>query len=70
MATGVQTQTAEKTLPLTGAEYLESIRDDREIWIHGEAEMSLPLPAGVSSSELYFQGARMDAFGLSACNAR
>ena len=36
MATGVQTQTAEKTLPFTGAEYLESIRDDREIWIHGE----------------------------------
>src|SRR3989442_2698814 len=36
MATGVQTQTAEKTLPFTGSEYLESIRDDREVWIYGK----------------------------------
>lgn len=34
-----------------------------EIWIHGDAEMSLPLPAGVSRGELFFQGARMDTFG-------
>ena len=36
MATGVQTHTAERTLPFTGAEYLESIRDDREVWIYGK----------------------------------
>ncbi len=28
--------TAERTRPFTGAEYLESIRDGREIWIYGE----------------------------------
>ena len=27
---------AARTRPLTGAEYLESIRDGREIWIYGE----------------------------------
>ena len=27
---------AATVLPYTGAEYLESIRDDREVWIHGE----------------------------------
>src|SRR5262249_25801087 len=27
---------AARTRPLTGAEYLESLRDDREIWIYGE----------------------------------
>ncbi|BAZ17288.1 4-hydroxyphenylacetate 3-monooxygenase oxygenase component [Calothrix sp. NIES-4071] len=24
------------TIPMTGEEYLESLRDDREIWIYGE----------------------------------
>src|SRR4026207_1459371 len=28
--------TAQRTAPFTGAEYLESIRDGREIWIYGE----------------------------------
>src|SRR3954454_12815633 len=28
--------TAPRTRPLTGAEYLESLRDGREIWIYGE----------------------------------
>ncbi|RPH59202.1 MAG: hypothetical protein EHM89_11100, partial [Acidobacteria bacterium] len=28
--------TAGQTRPYTGAEYLESIRDGREIWIYGE----------------------------------
>src|SRR5882762_3254193 len=28
--------TAERTRPFTGAEYLDSIRDGREIWIYGE----------------------------------
>src|SRR6187399_2155799 len=28
--------TTGRTSPLTGAEYLESLRDDREIWIYGE----------------------------------
>src|SRR5499427_6220062 len=30
------TQTASRTRPYTGAEYLESLRDGREIWIYGE----------------------------------
>ena len=25
-----------RTRPMTGAEYLESLRDDREVWIYGE----------------------------------
>src|SRR5262249_53002625 len=29
-------QTPSPALPLTGAEYLDSLRDDREIWIYGE----------------------------------
>jgi len=27
---------ARRTRPTTGAEYLESVRDGREIWIYGE----------------------------------
>lgn len=34
-----------------------------EIWVQGEAEMSLPLPEGVERGELYFQGAGPGAFG-------
>lgn len=34
-----------------------------EVWVHGEADMSLPLPVRVENGELYFQGARIDAFG-------
>lgn len=34
-----------------------------EAWVHGEADMSLPLPPGVKTGELYFQGARIDSFG-------
>ena len=37
-----------------------------EIWVHGEAEMSLPLPAGVEKAELYFQGPRVGSFGEKA----
>jgi 4-hydroxyphenylacetate 3-monooxygenase len=29
-------ETAPRTRPYTGAEYLESLRDGREIWIYGE----------------------------------
>ena len=30
-------ETAQATVqPLTGAEYLDSLKDDREIWIYGE----------------------------------
>src|SRR5262249_20482716 len=29
-------QTPSPAMPLTGAEYLDSLRDDREIWIYGE----------------------------------
>ena len=31
-----QKQTASATRPLTGDEYIESLRDDREVWIYGE----------------------------------
>ena len=34
-----------------------------EIWIHGEAAMSLPLPAGVKGGQLYFEGGRLGSFG-------
>ena len=34
-----------------------------EVWVQGEAEMSLPLPAGVEKGELYFQGSRVGSFG-------
>ena len=34
-----------------------------EIWMQGEAELSLPLPAGVKGGDLFFQGPRLDAFG-------
>src|SRR5437773_12367184 len=31
-----RSSTPPRTRPLTGAEYLESVRDGREIWIYGE----------------------------------
>ena len=34
-----------------------------EVWVHGEADMSLPLPSGVKTGDLYFQGSRIDSFG-------
>ena len=34
-----------------------------EVWIDGEADMTLPLPLGLKAGELYFQGARIDSFG-------
>jgi hypothetical protein len=34
-----------------------------EVWVHGEADLTLPLPSGASSGQLYFQGARLGAFG-------
>jgi hypothetical protein len=34
-----------------------------EIWSHGEADISLPLPSGVDRGQLYFQGMRIDAIG-------
>ncbi|HEY6506793.1 MAG TPA: 4-hydroxyphenylacetate 3-hydroxylase N-terminal domain-containing protein, partial [Vicinamibacterales bacterium] len=34
--TTATTQASSRTRPYTGAEYLESIRDGREIWIYGE----------------------------------
>ena len=34
-----------------------------EIWVHGEAAMSLPLPGGVKGGELYFEGSHVGAFG-------
>jgi hypothetical protein len=34
-----------------------------EVWVQGEADMSLPLPSGVKNGELFFQGGRIDSFG-------
>ncbi len=34
-----------------------------EIWVLGEAEMTLPLPRGVTGGKLYAQGARLGSFG-------
>ena len=34
-----------------------------EIWVQGEADMSMPLPAGVTGGDLHFQGARLGSFG-------
>lgn len=40
-----------------------------EVWVHGEAAMSLPLPMGVKAGELYFEGGRLGAFGAKvACD--
>jgi hypothetical protein len=40
-----------------------------EVWVHGEAAMSLPLPPGVKGGELYFEGGRLGAFGAKvACD--
>lgn len=37
-----------------------------EVWVHGEAAMSLPLPGGVKGGELYFEGGRPGSFGAKA----
>ena len=34
-----------------------------EIWVQGEADMSLPLPRGVTGGRLFAQGARLGSFG-------
>ena len=34
-----------------------------EVWVHGEAAMTVPLPAGVKDGELYFEGGRLGSFG-------
>lgn len=34
-----------------------------EIWVHGGAEITIPLPAGAREGELYGQGAHLDSFG-------
>jgi len=34
-----------------------------EAWVHGDAEIQLPLPAGVDKGELYFEGARLGSLG-------
>jgi hypothetical protein len=34
-----------------------------ELWVQGEANMTLPLPAGATRGDLYFQGARLGSFG-------
>jgi hypothetical protein len=40
-----------------------------EVWVHGEAAMSLPLRASVKGGELYFEGGRLGSFGAKiACD--
>ncbi|MGO8676854.1 MAG: hypothetical protein ACLQVX_13405 [Limisphaerales bacterium] len=34
-----------------------------EVWTHGEADITLPMPGAPDGGALYFQGARIDAFG-------
>jgi hypothetical protein len=34
-----------------------------ELWIHGQTEIQVPLPAGVTRADVYFQGARPGSFG-------
>ena len=34
-----------------------------ELWVHGETELQIPLPAEVANGELYFQGPRPGGFG-------
>jgi hypothetical protein len=34
-----------------------------EVWVHGGAELQLPLPAGVEKGELYFEGGRIGSIG-------
>lgn len=34
-----------------------------EIWVDGDAEMTLPLPAGLEQVKLFFQGAKVDELG-------
>lgn len=41
-------ETVAKTIvPLTGEEYLESLRDGREIWIYGERVKDITVHPGV-----------------------
>ena len=35
---GRHPQTKDVRRPMTGAEYLESLRDGREVWIYGESD--------------------------------
>jgi hypothetical protein len=40
-----------------------------ELWVHGEAAMTIPLPSGVKGGELYFEGGRLGSFGAKvACD--
>lgn len=34
-----------------------------ELWMHGDADVTVPLPAGVTKGEVYFQGVTAGAFG-------
>jgi hypothetical protein len=34
-----------------------------EVWVHGDADMQVPLPPGVEKGELYFDGGRIGSFG-------
>ena len=34
-----------------------------ELWVNGEADITIPLPASLNGGELYGQGPRLDAFG-------
>jgi hypothetical protein len=58
------------SVPMALAAWAPVLRERRiaggaimEMWVQGEADMSLPLPSGVNGGELYFQGARLGSFG-------
>ena len=44
MATETVTTPHVSSRPLTGSEYLESLRDGREVWIYGERVKDLIFP--------------------------
>ena len=50
--------TAGRTRPYTGAEYLESLRDGREIYIYGERVTDVALGCGYESTSAFINAFR------------
>jgi 4-hydroxyphenylacetate 3-monooxygenase len=47
--TTVEPRSGVRNLPFTGDEYLESLRDGREIWIYGERVKDVTTPTTLST---------------------